>query len=68
MSKMNWLKVMLVVCVCGLMTVGCRTKKPMPIVTGNETPEIKGDQPLPERPIRAGCVKGFFVLLSSACL
>lgn len=47
MSNKSWLKVMMVVCVGGLLTVGCRTKKP---VTGTGGPtEIGGDLPLTER-------------------
>jgi len=46
MSNRNWLAVMMVVCVCGLLTVGCRTKKPQEGTIGQ--PEVLSqDQPLP---------------------
>jgi len=48
MSEMKWFRVMVVVCACGLLTVGCRTRAPK--TTGSETPtEIGKDLPLPER-------------------
>ena len=47
MSKKSWLRVMALVCICGLFTVGCRTKKPATGVAGPT--EIGGDLPQTER-------------------